>query len=261
MTSITKAALLGLVQGLTEFLPISSSGHLVLTGELFQLAEESFAFDAVIHLATLLAVVVYFRREIKELLSFRKASKQKRLLINLGIATLPAILAGFLFYQSLVSFFEKPLLVAGLMMITALVLILFERLGKPKFTLGQLGASRSLGIGLAQSLALLPGVSRLGLTLSAGLFYGLKREETARFSFLLSLPIILAAGLLALGQAGRSGFVFDLPLLVGFLVAFAVALLAIAFLMRYIKRYSLVPFAIYLLLVGGGFLVYRFFFV
>ncbi len=264
MDKLWQSGLLGLVQGLTEFLPISSSGHLVLAGDLLQLPEENFLFDAILHLATLLAVAVYFRREIGLLLKPSSWRQQERgqLWLQLTLATLPALLMGLFFLNFIESFFQKPLIVAGLMILTGLFLIGFERLALPeKIPLSRLKIWQSLGIGLAQGLALLPGISRLGLTLGAGIFYGLKREEAARFSLLLSLPVLLAAGLLSLWQAWRSGALSDklgLFMAVGSITAFLSALLVISFLMRYIKRHSLLPFAVYLFVAGLIFIALKF---
>jgi len=260
--TLSQNLLLGAVQGLTEFLPISSSGHLVLIGELFKLPQENFLFDAILHLATLLAVVVYFYRPILGLITSPLARQNRRLLINLVWATIPAVLAGLLLRGMISSFFEKPLYVAGLMILMGLLLLLMERFSKAKFTLAKLDFTKALGIGIAQAAALLPGLSRLGMTLATGLFYGLKREEATYFSFLMALPVILGAGLISLWRAWQERILsFDLSLWSNALAAFGVALLAIFFLMRYIKKGSLLPFALYLFLVGGGFIIYKLFFV
>jgi undecaprenyl-diphosphatase len=259
MSHLVQSIILGLTQGLTEFLPISSSGHLVLVGKIFHLSDASAFFDALLHLATLLAVVVYFWHDIVNL--FKPEPKQRKLLWQLVVATIPAAVFGLLLTKFFESFFQQPIIVAALMLFTAVVLIVFERLSRPKIGLDKIKTTQSLGIGLAQALAILPGVSRLGLTLSTGLFYGLKREDAARFTFLLSVPVIFGAGLLAVWDTIKThALIFNLDLLMAAGIAFVAAIMVIAFLMRYIKNRSLIPFAVYLILVGGSFIIYQLFF-
>ncbi len=249
--NLFQAFLLGALQGATEFLPVSSSGHLVLAPWLLGWPVSSLAFDAVVHWGTALAVIVYFRRDwlslVKETRSF-----EKNLLSLILLGTLPAALIGYLLEDFFEGMFARPVAAAGFLLVTAALLALTEWLGRRERDLDTLDWLDALLVGLAQALAILPGISRSGATIAAGLARGLKREPAARFSFLLATPIILGAGLLkVMGLAQAGAMAAQAPtLIVGFLSASAVGLGCVHFLMRYLQRRRLYPFAVYCAVVG-----------
>jgi len=255
-----QALLLGLLQGATEFIPISSSGHLVLVPWLLGWQEPGLAFDAVVHCGTLLAVVGYFRRDLALLArawlrGWRARSwsePQGRLAWLILLGTLPAVVLGLLFEEWFEALFSAPAAVAGFLMVTGLLLIVSERLGRRQHGEDQLGWLDALLIGLGQAAAIAPGISRSGATMAAGLLRGLRREAAARFSFLLAAPVILGAGLLQLAKLVMSGQgEGEWPTLaLGFVTAAASGYLCIRFLLTYLRRRSLYPFALYCCAAG-----------
>jgi len=254
---IFQAFILGLVQGLTEFLPVSSSGHLVLVPWWLGWENPGLAFDALLHWGTLMAVVIYFWREWWEMLMalVRKvrglpAQGKDHLLLAILAGTIPAALLGVLLEDFFEGLFEQPATVAVFMIITGFLLVFAERWtrvqqqGRPIEKLSYLDA---VFVGVGQALAIAPGISRSGSTIAAGLVRGLDRPTAARFSFLLGTPIIFGAGLLKLKDlaaigAGATGFA---PLVVGFLAAFILGVLAIRYLLRYLQNHTLTIFAYY----------------
>jgi undecaprenyl-diphosphatase len=254
------ALLLGLLQGATEFVPVSSSGHLVLVPWLLGWAEPGLAFDTVAHWGTLLAVLLYFRRDLASLAlawlrGWRTRSwpePQGRLAWLLVLGTLPAMAAGLLLEQQFEDLFSAPTTVAGLLIVTGLLLIVGERLARRQHEAEQLSWWDALLIGIGQAAAIAPGISRSGATMSTGLLRGLGREAAARFSFLLSTPVILGAGLLQLAKLTTSGQIEgEWPTMaVGFLAAAASGYLCIRLLLRYLRRRSLYPFAFYCCAAG-----------
>jgi undecaprenyl-diphosphatase len=258
---ILNAAVLGLVQGLTEFLPISSSGHLFLIPKIFYLHDFGLSFDAILHLGTLIAVIFYFRRKISEIikaLCFKTENKKAslNLILFIILATIPAGLAGIFFGDAIEATFRNTNAVAASLIFWGIILAVAERYNnkiKDKINnLGLIGWKKSLFIGCAQIIALIPGASRSGLTISAGLFSKLDKENSAEFSFLLSIPIIAGAGGLHFAKIISAGFIsFGFwILLIGFLSAAVSGFFAIWFLMKIIKRYSFMPFVIYRVLLG-----------
>ncbi|QJA06456.1 PDZ domain-containing protein [Thermosulfurimonas marina] len=249
MAELLPAALLGAFQGLTEFLPISSSGHLVLLEDLLQF-RGGLAFDAFIHLGTLLAVLLYFRRDwLKMWRALPSGERPRRLLALILLATIPGGLAGLLLEEVIESRFRTPHSVAFFLAFMSLPLLLGEILGKKSRRAEDLGVGEALFIGLAQALALFPGTSRSGITMAAALLLGLSRSEAARFSFLLSAPIIAGAGLVG-GLKGLAEGLSPSLMLVGFLGAFLAGLAAIAFLFSFLRRHSFYPFVAYRLLLA-----------
>jgi len=252
--SILQSFLLGVLQGATEFLPVSSSGHLVLVPWLLNWPAPSLAFDAVVHWGTALAIVAYFWRDwasIIKSINLKSPDLQSiGCLILLG--TLPGALAGYLLEDFFEEMFARPVAAAVFLLVTAALLTVSEGLGRRQRDLDTLGWPDALIIGFAQAFAILPGISRSGATIAAGLARGLRREPAARFSFLLATPIILGAGLLKvvdLAQVG--GLVTQAPaLIVGFLAAGVVGFGCIHFLLRYLQRRRLYPFAIYCAFAG-----------
>lgn len=263
--TLLQALLLGLLQGATEFLPISSSGHLVLVPWLLNWRASSLAFDTLVHWGTALAVLGYFWRDWLALLrgAWRAvctrslADPQARLLLLLVLGTVPAALAGFLLEDFFESMFARPVAAAGFLLVTAAILTLAEGGSRRARGLETLSWLDALLVGAAQAAAILPGVSRSGATIAAGMGRGLTREAAARFSFLLSTPVILGAGVLQLADLAQAGdLAAQAPaLLVGFLAALAAGLACIHFLLRYLRRRPLYPFAIYCALFGAACLV------
>jgi len=251
MTQTIIAFLLGILQGATEFLPVSSSGHLVLVPWLLGWPAPGLAFDVVVHWGTALAVIVYFWRDwvniVKEARFFPKNLAS---LILLG--TLPAALLGYLLEDFFEGMFARPVAAAGFLLVTATLLAATEWLGRRERDLDKLTWLDALIVGLAQALAILPGISRSGATIAAGLARGLRREPAARFSFLLATPIILGAGLLKVMDLAQTGdLAAQAPMLVvGFVTAGVVGFGCIHFLMRYLQRRRLYPFAVYCAVVG-----------
>ncbi|MFQ5341457.1 MAG: undecaprenyl-diphosphate phosphatase [Anaerolineae bacterium] len=287
-----QAIILGIVQGATEFLPVSSSGHLVLLPWLLNWPASGLVFDAMVHWGTLVAVVLYFRDDLLALVlawlaSVRErslgADPQRRLAWLILIGSIPAGLAGFLFQDFFESLFGRPSWAAAFLLITGLLLVASEQWRRRHLGRGEASGTTSLPgskgsnplasslsawnltvtgalfIGLAQALAIAPGISRSGATIAAGLLVGLSRRESARFSFLLATPVIFGAGALKLLDLLGSGAAStQTPTLVlGFIVAGATGYLAIRFLMDYLQQHSLYIFAAYCWIVGlCGLIVY-----
>lgn len=252
--SYTQSIVLGLVQGLTEFLPVSSSGHLILVPLVFGWPDQGLGFDAVTHLGTLAALLAYFRGELRALAS---GALPRRLALMIVVATIPAGLAGLVLGKWIETHVRSALVIAATTAGWGIVMWGADRRaaaaprgGEP---LERVSWRQGLAVGCAQALALLPGTSRSGITITAGLLGGLDRATAARYAFLLSIPITAAAGglkmLELLGQglpSGESG-----PLLVAVLVAFASGWFAVWFLVAYVRTRSLVPFAIYRLVLAA----------
>lgn len=263
--SLLEALVLGLVQGLTEFLPISSSGHLVLVPALLGWEKPPVAFVVTLHGATLVAVVAYFARDFLEALDgIDRPGPGRTFALLLAIGTIPGAVVGFLFERPLSRAFGEPRLVALLLVGTGVILAAtetFARVRKRDESVEQtelsviekiaLEVSRPAGffVGCAQAIAILPGISRSGATIGAGLLTGLSRPQAARFSFMLSVPILLGAAILQLPELGA----FELglgPVLVGSIAAMVSSYLAIAGMIGYLQKRGLYPFAAYCLLVG-----------
>ena len=258
--NIFQALVLGIVQGATEFVPISSSGHLVLVPWLLNWPEPGLAFDTIVHWGTLVAVLAFFWRDFvalarawaRSLMERNLDQTEAKLAWLIIVGTLPAALIGYLWQDFFESLFSSPSRVATLLLVTGAILAVSERLGKRQRSLDDLNWLDSVLIGLAQSLAIAPGISRSGATIAMGLLRGVKREAAARFSFLLATPIIFGAGLLQLLKLFQSGAVGAqlLPLVIGFLAAAISGYLCIKFLLAYLQRGRLYVFAIYCWLAG-----------
>lgn len=256
--NLFQAIFLGILQGTTEFLPVSSSGHLVLIPWLLGWASPGLAFDAMAHWGTALAVIIYFWRDWVDLIAAALRSLPRiwkgeaRLAWLIILGTFPAAIIGYLLEDFFERMFARPVAAAGFLLVTAALLIASERLGRRERGLDDLAWRDALIIGAAQALAIFPGISRSGATIAAGLTRGLEREPAARFSFLLATPIILGAGLfkgVELVQMG--GLMAQAPaLVVGFVTAALVGLGCIHFLLSYLRRRRLYPFAAYCALVG-----------
>ncbi len=253
--SLIHALLLGLLQGATEFLPVSSSGHLVLVPWFLGWPAPGLAYDALVHWGTAVAVVGYFWQDWAALLTaawraLRRrslADPQARLFALLILGTVPGALIGWLLEDFFEGMFGRPAAASAFLLVTAAVLALSERLSTRGRGTEDLSWSDALVVGLAQAAAILPGLSRSGMTIAAGMGRGLRRESAARFSFLLSTPIILGAGLLQVWDLVQAGeLMAQVPVLaVGFLSALVSGLACIHYLLRYLQRHPLYPFALY----------------
>ena len=243
------AALWGLVQGLTEFLPISSSGHLVLIPALLDIDEPDLATSALLHVGTLAAVIWFYRRDIAELVRQPRSDHSKRIWILLLIGTIPAGLAGLTLDEPLEIIFGEPWIVAVALIVTGLILAASLLLPQGERRLEDGRPGDALVIGLAQAIALVPGISRSGLTITAGLAQGLERVEAARYAFLLAVPSITGAALVEGVDLARAGG-FEWGVLVGVAVAAITGYLSIAFLVRLLARRGMAPFAIYCVAFG-----------
>jgi undecaprenyl-diphosphatase len=254
---------LALIQGISEFLPVSSSAHLVLVGRFFeQWVDQGLAFDAAVHVGTLAAVMLYFRADLADLLraGLGRAPDpaMRRLLVGLVLATLPAVLVGALAADFIEIWLRSPLLIAVTTILFGLALGWADRAGSRSRPLESLSLRGAVLIGLAQVLALVPGTSRSGVTITAGLALGLTREAAARFSFLLSIPIIAAAGGWGFVQGLLDGGQFEFGrFLVAAVISGSVAWLTIAAFMAWLQRFGMLPFVVYRLLLGA-FLLYWF---
>jgi len=257
---------LAIVQGITEFLPISSSAHLILVPQLFGWADQGLAIDIAVHVGTLLAVMTYFHAEVRRLivgglnLVTGRADGDTRLLLQIVVATIPVVVLGVLLEGLIADEFRSPLLIAATTIGFGVVLYFADRKGDAaERTLDGMTYRDALLIGLCQALALVPGVSRSGITMTAALFLAFSRTEAARFSLLLSIPTILAAGLLIgyeLWQSGDAAMQADA--VYAAVLSFGAALLAIWAMMAWLKRFSFTPFVIYRLVLGA-FLLFWFF--
>jgi undecaprenyl-diphosphatase len=246
-----KYIILGIIQGLTEFLPVSSSGHLVIFQSLLQVPF-SLAFDTTVHLATALALIIYFWKDIVNLLNFRNDKANRTLLMVLLVATIVTGIIGISFKDYFESLFSSVSAVGFFLIVTGIVIIIGEQLGKGQRKLLELNFWDALWLGLAQGCAIAPGLSRSGTTISAGLGRNLDRSLAARISFLLAVPTILGAALLqtkSILKAGTIGLGFW-PLALGFIAAFISGLITINFFMAWIRRTTIRYFAYYCFLVG-----------
>jgi len=265
--SILHAIILGLIQGLSEFLPISSSGHLILAREVFGWkigsAEIEKTFDVALHLGTFIGIAAYFWKDIGRLIrGFFKAIVKRslaadpysKLALLVLISTIPAGVLGIKGEALIEQKLGAPLMICGLLIGFGILMGLADWMGKKARELNSVGWSEAIIIGLAQAIALAPGTSRSGVTMTAGLFLGLKRETAARYSFLISLPVIGGAALYKGAKLMHTGLPADLggPMLAGTLAAAVSGLFAIYWLLRYLQSHSLLPFVIYRVVVAVG---------
>ncbi len=258
--TIVHAFILGLIQGLTEFLPVSSSGHLILVPYLFGWATQPLYFDVALHWGTLAAVIFYFYQDWKKIIlsllkvvrepikkDFLKYPIEVRLGLLVGLGTFPALIIAFLFQNIVEEVLRSPYVVIVTLIVVALFMYWVEHKTRVVRDLKHLKPLDAIIIGFSQALALIPGTSRSGITISTGIFQGLSREEAAKFSFLLSTPIILAAGLYEAVKIFLDGSVqIDwVVLIVGFVVSALTGFLAIKFLMKYLQKQKMTVFVIY----------------
>ena len=254
---ILQIVILALVQGLTEFLPISSSAHLILVPVLTDWPDQGLAFDVAVHAGTLTAVVLYFRKELARMIiewfvSFKGSlTPDARLAWAVLIGTIPVGLAGLLFKDLIETQLRSPMVIAVATIIFGLLLWYADRTGKRSKTEYGLLLCDVLIIGLAQALALIPGTSRSGITITAGLMLGMKRQAAARFSFLLSIPVILLAGSLETVEYLSAASIQDAqPLLIGALISAVSAYACIHYFLKLLERIGMLPFVAYRLVLG-----------
>lgn len=255
--SVIESIILALIQGFTEFLPISSSAHLILPSQLLGWQDQGLAFDVAVHVGTLLAVVLYFRREVGELLVGWVASLKgshsahSRLAWLIIWGTIPAGLAGLLGGDLIENFGRSALVIATTTIVFGLLLWFADARAAEQQQIEQLTLRQVMVIGAAQALALIPGTSRSGITMTAGMMLGLTKTAAARFSFLLSIPIIIMAG----GYQGmkliqQPEAVAWLPVVIGVITSFAAAYVCIHVFLQVISRMGMLPFVIYRLALG-----------
>jgi undecaprenyl-diphosphatase len=257
MLSFMQSLLLGLLQGITEFLPVSSSAHLVLVPWLLGWEMPSVAFDALLHLGTALAIIAVFWRDLIKLIKawvgtviHRKiTSPDGQLAWLLILSAIPAAVLGYLFSDLFEKLFGAPRIVAILLVVTSLILWMSEVLGKRERSLDKMTWWEASIVGIAQGLAIAPGISRSGATLAAGLVMGFKRQEATRFAFLMAVPVILGAAGYKLLKTPIAGLQAG-PLVVGMLAAAVAGFLVIRAFMDYVRSHSLRPFAIYCAVFG-----------
>ena len=252
--TILLAIILGLVQGLGEFLPISSSAHLVLVPWFFGWTDPGLTFDIALHLGTLFAVVIYFWKDWWQLISKGLTdvrSVQGRLFWYLAAASVPGGIAGYLLEKKAETIFRAPLLIAIMLIVMGGLLYWADRKSAKTTGLNQISFGISILIGISQALAIIPGVSRSGITMTTGLLLGLTREGTARFSFLLSTPIIFGAALVKLPQVISNPSVITGEFAIGMLVACLTGIASIGFLLRYVQTKDFLPFVWYRFILGA----------
>lgn len=263
--SLLQIIVLSLVQGITEFLPISSSAHLILVPDLTGWPDQGLVIDVAVHVGTLAAVMLYFRRDIWEMVTGvgsllrRHRAIGGRLVAQLVVATLPVVVVGAVLIDVGAERLRTPAVIGWTMLGFGLLLYAADSLGTTVRRIEDMTMGSALWIGLAQTLALIPGTSRAGVTMTAARFLGFERQAAARFSMLLSIPVVAAAGLrsaLELYRSGDPAVTYAAGLSAA--LAFVAALAAIAFLMRWLRRARFTPFVVYRLIVGVALLVWAY---
>lgn len=261
--SIEQIVVLAIVQGITEFLPISSSAHLILVPALTGWPDQGIMTDIMVHVGSLLAVIVYFRRDIQNLLRGGidllrgRMTEGGRLVLLIVLATIPTVLFGLFLirYTDYEVYSRDPAIIAWNTILYGILLLVADRVGPKVKTVENMTAGNALVIGVSQALSLLPGTSRSGVTMTAARYLGFTRTEAARFSMLLSIPATVAPAMLLIGDAIEAGEGIVMDDLIAAALTFVSALLAIAFLMALVRRTSFLPFVLYRMLLGGFLLV------
>ncbi len=252
---IFQAVILGIIQGITEFLPVSSSGHLVIIQSLFKnFSQPGIAFDIFLHFGTLISVLIYFRKEILDIIKL----KQKNWIILIIIATIPAGIVGVFFKDKIESLFNNVTLVGFALILTGIFLFISDFIKKSEKNDNQITILDSIIIGIAQAFAITPGISRSGSTICAGLFCGLKRETAVKFSFIMSIPAILGAVILSLKDFSGIKSTEYLPYFCGFIASVIAGLISLKLLTVMTKLKNLKYFSFYCWLVGIIVIVMKF---
>lgn len=257
--SLVQIIVLAVVQGLTEFLPISSSGHLVLVPSFLDWDDQGLEFDVAVHFGSLIAVCAYFRRDVAgiltgslQILQGRTQGLNARMALGLALGTIPAAAAGLLLAGWIEEHLRSPVVVASTLAGYGVLLAVADRIGSKQRVIVDVSLKDAVLIGMAQALALVPGTSRSGVTITAGLMLGFRRQDAARFSFLLAVPVILLAAIFEFGKLVLSTAPVawgDLALAAA--VSAVVAYISIDFFMRFVNRIGLLPFAIYRVLLAA----------
>jgi undecaprenyl-diphosphatase len=258
--------LAGIIQGLTEFLPVSSSGHLVIFHQLFNFdLADNVLFDVVLHLGTLVALLLVFYKDIEKIIRGFVSSLSNNYNQHLAwlviIGTIPAALVGFFFESIIATYFRSIYVVAGALIIVAILFFIFEKYSKRQKDVSQMSKVDALVVGLAQILAFIPGASRSGITIIASMGRGLKRAEAARFSFIMAMPIIFGAGLKKVFGINHTADINIILLLLGFVSSLVSGYLVIRFLLNFFNNHSLNIFAWYRLIIGFLILIWWAFFL
>jgi len=262
--SIIEIIVLALIQGLTEFLPISSSAHLILPSQILGWQDQGLAFDVAVHVGTLIAVVIYFRKEVVEILgawfkSFgaQGATDDSKLGWWIILGTIPAAVLGLIFKDLIELYLRSAWVIAVTTILFGLLLWYADVKGKQTKTIYQLNWKSALMIGMAQAMAMIPGTSRSGITMTAGLMLGMNKQSAARFSFLLAIPVISMMGLYYTIELALGDHVVDwTTLILGAGLSFISAYACIFFFLKIIERMGMMPFVIYRLLLGVGLIVF-----
>lgn len=265
MIDLLKAVVLGIIQGLTEFLPISSSAHLRIFPELFGWGDPGAAFTAVIQIGTELAVLIYFRKDIWRIGSawvrslFQpeyRGTLDARMGWYIIVGSLPIVVLGVLLKDIIENDFRNLWIIGTTLIVMGVVLGIADRIGRTDRPLGKLTMRDAVLMGAAQAMALIPGVSRSGATISMGRFLGFEREAATRFAFLLAIPAVVGAGLFELKEIPNGDNTYGWgPTITATVVSFVVGYAAIAWLLRYVSTRSYTPFVIYRILLGAGTLI------
>lgn len=258
MLFILQSIILGIVQGITEFIPVSSSGHLVLANHFMGFELQDITFEIMLHVGTLFSVIIYFYKDICGLLSalvhYKERSEEKlrdrRVLLYLGTGTIVTGILGFMMKATVERIFYYPLFSAFMLLVTGTIIFISDYITPKQLEMHRTGILRSAIVGVSQAFAILPGISRSGSTIATGMFLGLKREEAARFSFLLSIPAIIGATLFELRSFTGIESHHILGYLLGTVAAFISGYLVIALLLAMIKKRRLKIFSFYVWTVG-----------
>lgn len=260
--TIEQIIVLAIVQGVTEFLPISSSGHLILVPQVMHWQDQGLVVDVMTHVGTLFAILIYFWRDVGRLISgtfelFKgRMTDEGRLAIYIALATIPAVAFGLFLMKFGFGDLERNVaVVAWNTILYGILMLIADMVGPQERPIKDMTLGSALIVGVAQALALIPGTSRSGVTMTAGRFLGFTRPDAARFSFLLGIPAIAGAGVLTVGDALASGEPITMDAVYCAILTFFAGLAAIAFLMALVKRVSFLPYVLYRMVLGGFLLV------
>ncbi len=259
---IIQIILLALIQGITEFLPISSSAHLILPKEVLGWPDQGLAFDVAVHFGSLIAVLAYFRKDVGKMIvawfsqfGAQGANQDSHLAWMIIVATIPAGLAGLLFNDYIEANFRSGFVIAITTLVFGVALWFADRKQKLSKNIYQIGIITALIIGIAQAMALIPGTSRSGITITAALFLGFTRVDAARFSFFMSIPIIVLGALFKTYELIETGSIAWVDLAIGTVLSGISAYLCIHYFLAFIERIGMLPFVIYRMILGGLLLI------